>query len=690
MADYIYLMETRLSLAQQNALAAVRSAAREHDTTVFLTGGAVRDLTGGGSIRDLDVTVQGEAPKLRKSLEKLGATVVGENAAALTLYLVFPGGIRLELSTALSVTFPKPGKPKYEPASITEDLRQRDFTANAMAISLNDGSFGLLMDPLNGVADIENRELRLVSNYGFIEDPARLIRAARLSSRLGWQMEARTATRYQAAKDEGYISALGAWSKGYELEELFHEEDPVRIIRALENEGWMTHLYPSLSSAKANVAALAELHDRQGQLQTQGILAQSAAISFPLVTAKMPAPDVIKLKAMFARPGFAAEINSLEARTKDFNTRFSAKEITQPSSVWKMLHASEPNVVLSLAYSAKGAAVQAKLMTFLVDSPTARQRIPYQMMQEMRIVPDLPIYSELMDKLFFELMDGKLTTPEEMKAYLEPFSPPAPPPPINLRRARAKKEAKPSRAKAKKAAAAEALSVAAQEEAAGVTTGLMDKGTLTGPNRGTEPTVATPLVGKVAPEAKRKAIKDVAVVAKPTPVAAKAAKAVPVTTVVAKAVPVRIVAAKAVPAKVVAKAKPVPVKKATPAKAAPPAKKKPAVKTAAKPAAKKAVVKTVAKKAAVKVVAKKVVAKKVATVKAATKKTAPVKKVAAKKVVAKKVIAKKSAPAKKTVAKKVAAPAKKTAAKKAPAKKVVAKKAATAKAIKKAVPAGRR
>ena len=84
-----------------------------------------------------------------------------------------------------------------------------------MAISLNDGSYGLLMDPLNGIADTENRELRLVSNYGFIEDPARLIRAERLLARLGWQMEEKTAQRYQTAREEGYISALSPWSRSY-------------------------------------------------------------------------------------------------------------------------------------------------------------------------------------------------------------------------------------------------------------------------------------------------------------------------------------------------------------------------------------------------------------------------------------------------------------------------------------------
>ena len=110
-----------------------------------------------------------------------------------------------------------------------------------MALSLNEGSYGLLMDPLNGVADIENRELRLVSNYGFIEDPVRMIRAARFAARLGWQMEEKTRARYETGKAEGYISAMSAFQRGYEAEEIVHEEDPLRVMRGLEHEGWMKH-----------------------------------------------------------------------------------------------------------------------------------------------------------------------------------------------------------------------------------------------------------------------------------------------------------------------------------------------------------------------------------------------------------------------------------------------------------------
>jgi tRNA nucleotidyltransferase (CCA-adding enzyme) len=666
MADYIYLLETRLSPAQQAAIGTIRNIAREDESTIFLTGGAVRDLTGGGPIRDLDLTLQGDVLKLKKTLEQAGVEIVGEHAESHQLFLLFPGGVRVELSSAVAVTYPKPAKPVYALSNLTDDLRRRDFTANAMAISLNEGSYGLLMDPLNGVADIENRELRLVSNYGFIEDPSRLIRVARLSSRLGWQMEEKTRQRYETAKEENYIEPMGSWNRGYELEEIFHEDDPPRILRALEAAGWMSALYPALSASKANTAALADVAERQGQLQMVNVLSTSAALTFPLITAKMTPAEVAGLKQMFVRPGFVREIDTLEARTKDFGTQVAGKEAALPSAAWRILYAAEPNLVLSLLYSSKTGSVQARLKTFLTESPTARQRIPYTLMQEMRIVPDLPGYAELVNKLFFELMDGKLSTPEEMKAFLEPYSPPAPPPPVNLRRARAKKEARPSRAKSKKAVAA-AATVAAEEEATGVAEGLMEPGTLTGPDRGTEPTVDTPLVGKVAPEAKaaaKPAKKETAPVVVPAPKkAATPAKAAPVAPVPVKAAPAKPAPAAKQPVVVVV----APVKAAS-HRTAPSSRKKavPAnVVTAAKHAPAKAPVKAAP------------------PAKASTKKVAGTKAVAAKPVkavpTAKKAVPAKKAtpPAKKAVPQKSAVAKKAVPAKKAPAKKAVAKKGST-------------
>src|ERR1700675_2459480 len=144
----IFLLQKHAAIHQQNALRHIREAAREAGMTVFLVGGAVRDLTSGSPVLDLDVTVQGNALKLKKTLEKAGGKLWGEHEPSRTLFFRFPVGVTVEISSARREEYPKPGKPVYHWDTILEDLRRREFTANAMALSLNEHSYGLLMDPL--------------------------------------------------------------------------------------------------------------------------------------------------------------------------------------------------------------------------------------------------------------------------------------------------------------------------------------------------------------------------------------------------------------------------------------------------------------------------------------------------------------------------------------------------------------
>lgn len=438
MADYAYLLENRLSLSQRDALEKVRDIAREHGMTVFLTGGAVRALTTGFPVRDLDFAVQGNALKLKKSLEKAGAEVWGEYEPSRTLFLWFKGG-RVEVSSARREDYPKPGKPVYHWAPILDDLRRRDFTANAMAVSLNEGSYGLLLDPLNGIADLESRTLRLVNPYGFIEDPSRLLRAARLRARTGWEMDERTQVRYDNAKEEDSISAISPYLKGYELEEVAHEEDALKALKALESEGWMKAIFPAWTSAKADTRGLEALHETLLDLLMQGILPDLSAAQMELLTAKLAPKELSALKRLFPQPGFVKHWEGLDHAAKEFQKELLDRKNAAPSSTWKLLTSYDPEAVLWLAYTSKSAAVQTKYKNFLTVWPEARQKIPAALMQEMRITPELAGYEELVQELFFQLMDGKLTTDEEMRAFLEPYSPPAPPPPVSVRRTRAKK-----------------------------------------------------------------------------------------------------------------------------------------------------------------------------------------------------------------------------------------------------------
>ena len=442
MPDYIYLLENRLSADQQNALRQLREVAREAGTLLFLTGDAVRDLTSGHAVRDIEVSVQSNALKLKKAIEKLGGQVWGEDDASHTLYLCFPGTVRVDLVSTHRRDYPKPGKPTYHFASIQEDLRRRDFTANAMAISLNEGSYGLLMDPLNGAADIESRALRLVSNYGFLEEPSLMIRAIRYKARLGWELDPRTQQRYENAKAENIIESLSPHDQSFELEQIGHEDDGLRVLRALEAEGWMKVLSPAWTSNKADEEKLNALHELRVQLQMQGVHPDMSAAQMQLLTAKLAPKDLSALKKQLLRPGFVEEWNSLDSLASGFAKVLLNKANATPSVTYKLFTTHDPEAVLWLGFTSKDSAVKTKYEQFLKAWPEMRQRIPYLQMQEMRITPELANYNEIVHQIFLQLIDGKLNTPEETKAFLEPYSPPAPPPQITIKRSRAKRAEK--------------------------------------------------------------------------------------------------------------------------------------------------------------------------------------------------------------------------------------------------------
>jgi len=441
MPDYIYLLENRLSADQQSAMRHVRDAAREAGAILFLTGDAVRDLTSGHAVRDLEFTIHGNALKYKKTMVKLGAKVWGEDEDARALYLCFPGTVRVDLVSAHRLEVPKPGKIVFHPASIQEDLRRRDFTVNAMAISLNEGSFGLLLDPMNGAADIETRTLRLVSNYGFLEEPSLMIRATRYMTRLGWEMDPRTRARYLNANEEGVIERLSNLARKRELEQIGHEEEGLKVLQALEAEGWMNFLHPVWTSSKADEAGLAALHELAVELLMQGVHADMSAAQMRLLTARMSGREVSALKKQMLRPGFVDEWSDLDSMASGFAKVLLAKQNAMPSACFKLFMSYDPEAVLWLGFTSKDTDVRERFNLFLKVWPAMRQQIPYALMQEMRITADLPTYNELVQTVFLQLIDGKLTTPEEARAFLEPYSPPAPPPQVVIKRPRIKRGA---------------------------------------------------------------------------------------------------------------------------------------------------------------------------------------------------------------------------------------------------------
>jgi len=439
MADYIYTMEIRLTPDQQKAVTLVQDVARAANMNVYLTGGAIRDIISGLPIRDLDFTVQGNPLRLQKDLERAGAKIGYADDDLKSVHLLLPGKVRAEISMARTERYEKAGKhPFIFPATIIEDLRRRDFTVNAMALSLNPGSRGLLLDPFNGAADIEAKLLRVLHNYAFVEDPSRLIRASRFAARFHWPLEERTQQRFQSAKENNYIEYITARATGYEIEQLAYEEDPLHIVRVLEKEDWLKVLNPHWTTAKVDTAGLAQLMKMRQQMNQLGYSPDPAPAVLYFLTARLGDKDIADMRRLIPRKDLVEAWRDLEENAKQLAKKLTGKEAATPSRTWKLLSEARPEMVLFLSVTARQQAVVHKIRNFFTKWRQLQQKVPLPEMAELRITPQLPEYPKIANDVFMLLLDGKLRSRSEILKFLKPFAPPPPPPPPPPKRGRAK------------------------------------------------------------------------------------------------------------------------------------------------------------------------------------------------------------------------------------------------------------
>jgi tRNA nucleotidyltransferase (CCA-adding enzyme) len=232
---------------------------------VYLVGGTVRDILLGERGFDLDIAVEGDGIALGRALARAlhGRVVPHEKFG--TAVVKSPAG-RVDVATTRTEFYDEPAAlPAVEQASIRQDLYRRDFTINAMAVSLKGDDFGRLVDYFGGRADLERGVVRVLHSLSFIDDPTRIFRAIRYENRYGFRMDAHTLSLARACIDMGLVGELSSARMRDELVLLLSERDVADAILRLDEIGLAASIHPHLA-ADAETAGLIErvdaVHDR--------------------------------------------------------------------------------------------------------------------------------------------------------------------------------------------------------------------------------------------------------------------------------------------------------------------------------------------------------------------------------------------------------------------------------------------
>jgi len=221
----------------------------------YLVGGAVRDLLRGADAVDLDLAVEGDARSVARALaERLGGTV-REHERFGTATVQAPD-LTFDLATTRTESYDEPGAlPQVAAAPLSEDLRRRDFTVNAMAVALHGDDLGHLYDPHGGLRDLEAGALRVLHSGSFLDDPTRLLRAVRYETRLGFHMDDDTERDARAAIAEDALSTVSGPRLRDELLDLLGEYEAPSAIERLRDLGVARGLHPALDPDPELVAS---------------------------------------------------------------------------------------------------------------------------------------------------------------------------------------------------------------------------------------------------------------------------------------------------------------------------------------------------------------------------------------------------------------------------------------------------
>jgi tRNA nucleotidyltransferase (CCA-adding enzyme) len=425
MPDYMFLLESRLLPEQRAAMMRVQELSAALGFNVYLTGGTVRDLITGASLRDLDFSVEGNPTKIARELEKGGAKVLHEDEKLRQIDLLFAGECEGSISAARDDHYVRPGtRPDVRWSTIMEDLRRRDFSLNAIAISLNPASRGLLLDPTNGLSDIERGEIRALTIHSFTNQPVRLLRVLRYAARMGFKLEQRTQEWLELAMERDLHHSIAPEDAGEELRALAKEEQPTGALKSWEEHKLMEVVHPLLAKKKPDYEAVNRLSKVRDDLMMAGLRPRLAT---PMLLAILGRLKDREQSNLLGKLGFrAAETDAILSFSEEAEAsakELSSKKLNAPIDAFKFMEKMPADRIGYLLAESRNSAALSKIKAYLNKWRPLRAGIGTVRDELKRIgMPEGPKFDAVIEQMFALQLTGRGKTPEERERTLRKLS----------------------------------------------------------------------------------------------------------------------------------------------------------------------------------------------------------------------------------------------------------------------------
>ncbi|MCY3780995.1 MAG: hypothetical protein OXG78_11845 [Chloroflexi bacterium] len=401
--------------------------AERRGLSLFLVGGVVRDIFLEVPNHDLDFVLEADAIRFAEELaERFGGRVLAHEAFGTAIWSLDSSAAEnlqipehdapqhIDFARARLETYPQPAAlPIVSPSDIRSDLRRRDFTLNSLAIQLSPAlESGRLLDGCGGVADLQDRLIRVLHEDSFVDDPTRILRALRLRARMGFAIEAGTERFLGAALP--LLGRVTGKRLVNELDLVLSEPKADEILLQLQDLGALLHIHPALRLSP-------DLPDQLTRFrQTQSPWAAAAdhgAVLWTLLLASVCDDDALAICQRLDLPRNLTQ--SIMACSRLMRKSDVLRDPqSPPSEAVRILDGlPEPALIAAWLILADCPAAQNKLEDFAEKWRHQRAMISGVDLTQMGIPPG-PRYKRILDALRFARIDGVVDSLEEEQMYL--------------------------------------------------------------------------------------------------------------------------------------------------------------------------------------------------------------------------------------------------------------------------------
>jgi len=392
-------IEEYLPKPLMNLVKDISGEAARQGQAIHLVGGVVRDMLLGYPNLDIDLVVEGDAVTLAKRVAEMRHAKLLLHHRFGTAKLRYEN-FTLDLATARKETYARPGAlPTVAPGTLEDDLFRRDFTINAMAISLAAEDYGELIDPYHGESDLKHGLIRVLHPKSFTDDATRILRAIRYEQRFGFELEPQTAKLLK--RDILMLDTISGDRIRHELELIFREERPELSIRRLGELGVLQRINPTLNGN----GWLAETFKKARRLKST---TQLTSIYFCLFIYSLSQSE---LEHFLVRLNTSAKLSQAMRDTLRLKKSFPFLDnpSLKPSEVYYLLSQYEPVALQANLIACDSSVIRHHLQVFLTKLRYVKTSLRGEDLKRLGI-PAGPEMGNILQILHKAKLDGEIST----------------------------------------------------------------------------------------------------------------------------------------------------------------------------------------------------------------------------------------------------------------------------------------